>query len=196
MDPVNYTAVLDFWFANRERDALTLDSRMNGWFGSAPAFDAQLTEQFSDLVNKALTNELDVWAAEPRGQLALILLLGQFPRHIYKNSEQAFLGDQKALLICERGVSGEDYRKLNALEQLFFFMPLQRAESLKIQQTSVTVFSALARRVSETMRDTFDTVAQFAELRHDIIEKFGRFPHRNGLLGRASTGEEETYLSV
>ena len=96
----------------------------------------------------------------------------------------------------ERGVSGEDYRKLNALEQLFFFMPLQRAESLKIQQTSVTVFSALARRVSETMRDTFDTVAQFAELRHDIIEKFGRFPHRNGLLGRASTGEEETYLSV
>ncbi len=196
MSDYDYEELLQFWFADRERSELTVDSRMASWFGNDPAFDAEVAERFCGLVDRALRGELDSWAAEPRGRLALILTLCQLPRHIYKHSKQAFRGDRKALKLCEQGVAAGSYKSLTELEQLFFFMPLQRIESLKIQQTSVKIFAALTKRVSDTLRDTFDTVAQFAELRHDIIAEFGRFPHRNAALGRETTGEEQTYLSA
>jgi uncharacterized protein (DUF924 family) len=188
--------VLDFWFATRVLDELTIDSRMERWFEDDDVFNHGLAERFTDLTEMALRGDLDDWPSTPKGRLALILLLEQFPRRIYRGDKDAFRGDRKALKLCEEGVATQAYRKLNALEQMFFFMPLQRAESIKIQQTSVKVFNSLANRVSATMRDTFETVAQFAELRRDIIAKFGRFPHRNAPLGRANTGDENSYLSV
>lgn len=187
--------VLDFWFATRALDEPTIDSRMERWFEEDGDFNLELAERFTDLTEMALRGELDDWAATPKGRLALILLLEQFPRRIYPGDRDAFRGDQKALKLCELGVANDAYRKLSSVEQLFFFMPLQRAESMKVQQTSVKVFNSLARRVSATMRDTFETVAQFAELRRDIIAEFGRFPHRNAPLGRDNTGEESSYLS-
>ena len=187
--------VLDVWFAIRQLDEPTIDSRMHRWFDDDPAFNTKLAEKFTDLAEQALGSDLDDWGETPQGRLALILLLEQFPRRIYKDDNRAFRGDNKALKLCTQGVAANSYKKLSAIEQLFFFMPLQRAESIRVQKTSVQVFRSLAERVSETMRDTFDTVAQFAELRHDIIEEFGRFPHRNAPLGRANTGDEETYLA-
>ncbi len=188
--------VLEFWFAVRQLDELTLDSRMNYWFGSNEAFDKELTERFKDLAEQALYGQLDRWADHPQGRLALILLLEQFPRRIYGDDRLAYRGDRKALKLCEQGVANDSYKELNALEQLFFFMPLQRAESIKVQQTSVKIYKALATRVSSTLRDTFETVAQFAELRRDIIAEFGRFPHRNTPLGRANTSTEEAHLAI
>jgi uncharacterized protein (DUF924 family) len=129
------------------------------------------------------------------GRLALILLLEQFPRRIYKDSPDAFRGDRKAMTLCQQGVANDAYRELNAVQQLFFFMPLQRAESIKIQQTSVKIYNALSSNASSTLRDTFETVAHFAELRRDVIAKFGRFPHRNAPLGRSNTGAEEAHLA-
>jgi len=196
MNTSEINTVLEFWFADREQDRLKLDSRMDCWFGSNRNFDAEVTERFREATEQALNGDLDHWAESPLGQLALILLLEQFPRRIYKDAPRAFAGDRKALKICEQGVSSNSYRKLNALQQLFFFMPLQRAESLKIQQTSVRIYNALAERVSSTLRDTFETVAQFAELRRDVIAEFGRFPHRNELLGRANSNAEEACLTV
>jgi uncharacterized protein (DUF924 family) len=196
MSNVTFEDVLGFWFAGREQNEPAVDARMNGWFGNDPAFDAEISARFCGLVEQALSGELDNWAHEPRGQLALILLLCQFPRHIYKNSRRAFGGDRRALKLCEQGVTSGDFKRLSELEQLFFFMPLQRIESIKIQKTSVKIFESLARRVSDTLRSTFDTVSQFAELRHDVIAQFGRFPHRNELLGRANTGEEDAFLSA
>ena len=186
--------VLDFWFATRELNEPTIDSRMGRWFDDDVAFNTELAERFTDLSEQALGNDLDSWAETPTGRLALILLLEQFPRRIHKGKNKAFRGDIKALKLCEQGVASDAYRKLSAIEQMFFFMPLQRAESIKVQQTSVKVFNSLASRVSDTMRDTFETVAQFAELRRDIIAAFGRFPHRNASLGRSNTGEEDTFL--
>ena len=188
--------ILQFWFADRELDEPTLDSRMECWFGSNAAFDAELQQIYGEVVDQALRGELDAWAESATGRLALILLLEQFPRHIHRDQPQAFAGDRKALKLCEQGVSSDAYKQLNALEQMFFFMPLQHAESIKIQKTSVKIYAALAARVSATLRDTFDTVAQFAELRHDIIAEFGRFPHRNAPLGRSNTGSEEAHLAI
>jgi uncharacterized protein (DUF924 family) len=187
--------VLDFWFATRQLDELTIDSRMERWFDDDEAFNKELTERFGTLTEQALGDELNDWRETPYGELALILLLEQFPRKIHGANEKALLGDRKALKLCEQGVKKESYKNLTAIEQLFFFMPLQRAESIKIQSTSVKVFRSLAGRVSETMRDTFETVAQFAELRHDVIKEFGRFPHRNATLGRDNTSDEDFYLS-
>ena len=196
MSTAKIQEVLDFWFASRELREPTIDSRMSCWFDDDPEFNAELAERFTSLTEQALNGELDFWADTPAGRLALILLLEQFPRRIWRGEDRAFAGDRQALRLCEKGVAAEAYRKLSAIEQMFFFMPLQRVESIKVQQTSVKVFNSLAARVSETMRDTFETVAQFAELRHDIIKQFGRFPHRNSSLGRENTGEETEYLAV
>lgn len=196
MNNAQIQAVLDFWYAVRQLDELTLDSRMNCWFGSDKSFDRELTDRFTGLTEQALAGRLDSWADNPKGRLALILLLEQFPRRIYGDDKRAYLGDRKALKLCEQGVANDSYKELNALEQLFFFMPLQRSESLKVQQTSVRIYTALASRVSSTLRDTFETVAQFAELRRDIIAEFGRFPHRNTPLGRVNTRTEEECLAI
>jgi uncharacterized protein (DUF924 family) len=195
MDSSYINEVLRFWFADRDLSEPTLDSRMTCWFNSDEQFDAELADRFTSLAERALTGELDDWAERPLGRLALILLLEQFPRHIYKDSPDAFRGDRKAMTLCQQGVANDAYRELNAVQQLFFFMPLQRAESIKIQQTSVKIYNALSSNVSSTLRDTFETVAHFAELRRDVIAKFGRFPHRNAPLGRSNTGAEEAHLA-
>jgi len=195
MDTTQINDVLEFWFADRDLSEPTLDSRMTRWFGSDAQFDDELAKRFGALTEQALAGELDHWADEPLGRLALILMLEQFPRRLYKDSPKAFAGDRRAMKMCQQGVANDSYRELNAIQQLFFFMPLQRAESIKIQQTSVKIYNALSGKVSNTLRDTFETVAQFAELRRDIIEKFGRFPHRNVPLGRSNTGAEEAELT-
>jgi uncharacterized protein (DUF924 family) len=195
MDTSSINEVLEFWFADRDLSEPTLDSRMTCWFNSDEQFDTELADRFTSLAELALTGELDDWAERPLGRLALILLLEQFPRRIYKDSPDAFRGDRKAMTLCQQGVANDAYRELNAVQQLFFFMPLQRAESIKIQQTSVKIYNALSSNVSSTLRDTFETVAHFAELRRDVIAKFGRFPHRNAPLGRSNTGAEEAHLA-
>ncbi len=192
MDTRNSTALLDFWFASRELDKPTLDSRMGAWFGDEPAFAAAVSERFAHMVDPALAGEYDDWATDAHGRLALILLLGEIPRQVYRDDKRALRGDRKALKLCEQGVAAKDYQHLNALEQLFFFMPLQRIESIRIQQTSVKIFASLANRASSTLRETFATVAHFAELRHDIIAEFGRFPHRDPMLGRTPAEDEHT----
>ena len=168
---------------------------MDRWFGSDPDMDQQIRDQFGDLVARASTGELDHWSGTPEGRLALIILLDQFRRNIYRGSADAFNEDKRALRLCVEGIVEKIYKKLSPEQQIFFFMPLQHAESRKVQEKSVNIYRALANRVSETLRETFLTTAQFAELHHDIIEQFGRFPHRNEALGRENTPEEEQYLS-
>jgi len=187
--------VVEFWFSAGENRTPTIDSRMDRWFSTDPDFDAQVRERFGALVEQASAGELDGWAGSAEGRLALILLLDQFRRHIHRGTAAAFALDQAALRLCVEGAREGVYRRLPPIQQAFFFMPLQHAESLKVQQKSVSIYNALVDGVSETLKETLLTFAQFAELHHDIIESFGRFPHRNPVLGRASTPEEEAYLS-
>jgi uncharacterized protein (DUF924 family) len=187
--------VLDYWFSDSDLDSLTLDSRMDRWFGSSSDLDAEIVERFGELVDKASGDELDAWAEEPEGRLALIILLDQFRRNIYRGKSEAFTKDKKALKICIEGTMSGVHKNLSPEQRLFFFMPLQHAESLKIQEKSVSIYNALAGSVSDTLRETFETCAQFAELHRDIVAEFGRFPHRNAVLGRENTEAESAYLS-
>jgi uncharacterized protein (DUF924 family) len=109
----------------------------------------------------------------------LILLLDQFRRNIYRNSADAFSRDKQALQLCVEGAMAKKDKGLSPIERVFFYMPLQHAESRKVQEKSCDIYNKLAEAVSPTHKETFETIAQFAELHRDIIERFGRFPYRN-----------------
>lgn len=193
-DQARIDAILSFWFKEHELSAPQIDRRMDIWFGEDPIFDHEIEKDFSADVDKASDGELDHWARDPRGRLALIILLDQFRRSIYRNTTSAFEKDPAALKLCVEGaMEGED-KGLSPIQRVFFYMPLQHAESRKVQAKSVELFARLAEAVSPTLRETFMTVAQFAELHRDIVERFGRFPHRNKMLNRKNTAEENEYL--
>jgi uncharacterized protein (DUF924 family) len=194
-DHIRISRVLSFWFKEHELTAPQIDGRMETWFGEDPVFDHEIEKEFAGDVEAASTGALDHWAHEPQGRLALILLLDQFRRNIFRGTAKAFAKDKLALKLCVEGAMGKKDKGLTPIQRVFFYMPLQHAESRKVQAKSVEIYLKLADAVSPTYRETFETVVQFAELHRDIIERFGRFPHRNKLLGRKNTPEEEEYLA-
>jgi len=188
-------SILRVWFKEEALSAPQIERRMDTWFGDDAAFDEQISAEFSDDVDKASKGGLDHWADDPRGRLALILLLDQFRRNIYRSSAEAFSKDAAALKLCLEGAMQQSDQGLAPIERAFFYMPLQHAESRRVQEKSCDLFNKLAEAVSPTYRETFATIAQFAELHRDIIDQFGRFPHRNEVLGRTNTPEEDEYLT-
>lgn len=194
-DQVRIDAILAFWFKEQELSAPQIDHRMDIWFGEDATFDHEVQEAFAEDVKKASAGQLDHWAHEPRGRLALIILLDQFRRNIYRGTAKAFEKDRAALKLCVEGAMEKKDKGLTPIQRAFFYMPLQHAESRKVQAKSVALFNKLAEAVSPTYQETFLTMAQFAELHRDIIEQFGRFPHRNSVLSRENTPEEDEYLA-
>jgi len=194
-DQTRIDAILSFWFKDEELSAPQIDRRMDTWFSEDEVFDHEIKKEFSDDVDKASEGALDHWARQSNGRLALILLLDQFRRNIYRGTAAAFAKDKVALKHCVEGAIAKEDQGLSPIQRVFFYMPLQHAESRKVQAKSVALYNRLAEVVSPTYRETFETIAQFAELHRDIIEQFGRFPHRNSLLNRENTPEEDEYLS-
>ena len=194
-DQAKIERILAFWFKEQTLSAPQIDRRMDVWFGGDPVFDHEIEKEFSDDVEQACEGKLDHWADDPRGRLALILLIDQFRRNIYRNDVKAFAHDKTALKLCVEGAMEKKDKGLSPIERVFFYMPLQHAESKKVQAKAVELYTRLAESVSPTMQETFLTVAQFAELHKDIVDQFGRFPHRNKLLGRENTPEEDEYLA-
>lgn len=188
--------VLEFWFPDSDLDSPRVDSRMDRWFGDGDDdLRNQIRQNYEDLVEQASAGSLDDWTETPEGRLALIILLDQFRRQIYRGTAAAYSHDKRALKIAIGGTIDGDHKQLSPIQRMFYFMPLQHSESLKVQQKSVAIFRALAESVSETLRETFLTAAHFAELRRDIVAEFGRFPHRNPILGREDTAAEGAYLA-
>jgi uncharacterized protein (DUF924 family) len=194
-DQLRIDAILSFWFKEQALSAPQIDRRMEIWFSEDPIFDHEIKKEFADEVAKASEGELDHWAHNPLGRLALIILIDQFRRNINRGTPNAFSQDKLALKLCVQGAMEKKDQGLTPIQKVFFYMPLQHAESRKVQAKSVELYSRLAESVSPTLRETFMTVAQFAELHKDIIDRFGRFPHRNKLLNRENTREEDEYLA-
>ena len=154
-----------------------------------------MRRRFEDAVRSATTGELNEWRATARGRLALIILTDQFPRNIYRHTARAFFYDSKALAWCLDGLDGRIDRELRPIEKVFFYLPLEHAESREHQTKSVECFSELAASVPMEQRSTFEEYLDFAIRHRDIIDRFGRFPHRNNILGRESTPEELAFLT-
>lgn len=194
-DQARIEAILSFWFKEQELTAPQIDRRMDMWFSEDPVFDLEIEKEFADDISAASAGTLDHWATDPHGRLALIILIDQFRRNIYRNTAKAFSKDKLALKLCVEGAMEKKDRSLTPIQRVFFYMPLQHTESRKVQAKSVELYNRLAEAVSPTYRETFLTVAQFAELHKDIVDQYGRFPHRNELLNRENTAEEAKYLA-
>ena len=187
--------VTTFWFRDATRSPEALERRGAVWFGAEPAFDSECATRFATSLEDAARGALDDWAGTPQGRLALVILLDQMPRNIHRGSPAAFAHDAQAAAHCIAGIESGQDRSLHPVERVFLYMPLQHAEDLGLQRRSVERFESLATEVDDAWRARFAENAHYARLHHDIVERFGRFPHRNRVLGRESTEEELRYLA-
>lgn len=188
--------ILDFWFADAEESADALRRRNAVWFGSDRGFDHEVRQRFETTVELADTGACSHWEEVPRSLLALILLFDQFPRNIHRGTPRAFAYDGKALELSLRGIDAGADRALTALERVFFYMPLQHVESLDLQTRSVELTAALIDEGPGSMREFLDQSHGHAVSHRDIVAQFGRFPHRNAVLGRVTTEAERAFLDA
>ncbi|WP_447838198.1 DUF924 family protein [Aeromonas salmonicida] len=187
--------LLDFWFGDDADDATRAARQAPLWWGKSRETDALIASLFGELAEAAAAGSLAQWAEVPVGRLALILLLDQLPRNVHRGTPGAFARDPHARDLCLKGLSIGADRALSPLARVFFYLPLEHAESREQQARSVTLFEALATEQSATpAQATFEGFADFARRHQVIIERFGRFPHRNAILGRADTPQEADFL--
>jgi uncharacterized protein (DUF924 family) len=187
--------VLDFWFGACGPDGALDRAKQKMWFGSGHKHDAVIRKQFGKLHRRAVRGELDAeWAATPRGRIALIIVLDQFSRHIHRGTAAAFAQDPKAQRFALAGVEQDVDRALIPAQRAFFYLPFEHAEDLALQQRGVRLFQRLAADVAPAWRKEYTGFADYAGHHRDIVERFGRFPHRNQTLGRVSTPEEIEFL--
>ena len=183
--------VLEFWLGDAGSSAELARKRKQLWYRSGPELDQLITERFSDLLQAASHRELDSWRASAQGCLALVILLDQFSRHIYRGQHKAFAQDELALEVT---LDFAEHRELSFLERAFFYHPLEHSESAQNQMLSVQRFEQLSQDASSEWRPMMADFFKHACEHRDIIEKFGRFPHRNAILGRASSPAEKQFL--
>jgi len=181
--------VLDFWF-------LPASSAGHGrqraeWFRKDDAFDAAIRERFGAAIDHAIAGGLREWDGQgPRGVLARILVLDQFTRNAYRGAPESFAGDALALGAARQMVESGAHLDLSPWERSFVYMPFEHAEDARMQEQSVDLFTELA-----VAHEGFGASLDYAHRHRGVIARFGRFPHRNAILGRASTPEELAYLS-
>ncbi len=194
--------LLEFWFGKRPYTPAAVAQRMRAWFGDPaapelqPQNDEQLRLRFAELTRRAASGELAAWESSPRRRLALILLLDQLPRNLHRGSAAAYAQDQQALELALGGMQLGADAALDPVERIFFYLPLQHAESRDVQEESLAAFRRLAAEAPPALAPVFTSVNHYAQLHHDIIERFGRFPHRNRVLGRKSTADELSWLAA
>lgn len=186
--------VLDFWFEGplADVDPARLSPR---WFRADPAFDARIRERFGARVEQALAGELEAWAASAPGWLALLLLLDQFPRNLFRGTARAFAGDKRARQLAWQGIERGDDQHLPPPARLFCYLPLEHAEDAVLQVRCVGLFEALLKAAPVAQHEAFAGFLDYARRHREVIERFGRFPHRNAALGRSSSAAEKAYLA-
>jgi uncharacterized protein (DUF924 family) len=187
--------ILNFWFGDASHSPAKAADRMSIWFEADPAMDARIRTRFAAAVEAAARGKLAAWTAAPRPALALVLLLDQFPRNIWRGTARAFAHDGQALAIARQAVAAGFVRELAPIEQPFMTLPFQHSESLVAQHESVRLSREIVAMAPAEWRTILETFAPFADRHLEIIERFGRFPHRNAVLGRVSTPDEEAWLA-
>ncbi|MBI2783788.1 MAG: DUF924 domain-containing protein [Gammaproteobacteria bacterium] len=190
-------AVLDYWFGADRADALRNPARARLWWRKDPVTDADIRARFEPLVVQVLAGECEGWARTPSGLLALVILADQFTRNIYRDTPRAFAGDPFALAWCQRALAAGTDRSLHPLERLFLYLPLEHSEVLADQEDCVTLMATLVDGAAEpAARALLADALDYARRHREVIRRFGRFPHRNAMLGRASTAEEVAFLKT
>lgn len=193
--PDRVTDILDFWFGLLPNPAYFPKDKMLLWFSGSPESDRQIRENFTQDVLNAMRGDYNSWRETPKGRLALILLLDQFPRHIYRNTPHSFMFDRMARALVLEGIQKGDDKNLYPIERAFFYLPLEHAEDPEMQGLSVASFRQLLVESPMPLKQQMQSFLQFAILHQQQIDRFGRFPHRNRVLGRESSPEEAVFLN-
>ena len=191
--------VLQFWFGLTVGPE-TPSKQTKIWWSKQPEIDLQIRHKFVDGLQALVRGEYSDWLQTASGRLAAIIVLDQFSRNIYRDTPQAFAQDSLALSWCLEGIDNHQDLQLEPVERVFFYLPLEHAEDVQMQDLSCRKFSDLLDdniNYQEAPSDgTYEGFYRFAERHRDVIQKFGRFPHRNKILGRTTTEQEQEYLDT
>lgn len=185
--------VLKYWFGHLTTDGWTMEDRNTLWFGGKAEDDDCMRDRFGATVELALAGQLQPWLAEPSRLMAYILLLDQMTRAIWRGKKAAFAGDEQALVACRLAIQSDMHTRLPPVYCRFLYLPLEHSEMLTDQQQCVSLFKALQLYFPKHKQEFMES-EQYAQQHLKIIQRFGRFPHRNTVLERKSSAEEVRYL--
>ncbi|MGD1939422.1 MAG: DUF924 family protein [Cyanophyceae cyanobacterium] len=183
---MTYQTVLDFWFG--EPGAEVYGKARKEWFIKKPAFDAKIQQTFGDVLEHAIDGKLDHWQNKPQSCLALVIVLDQFSRNLFRQRPASFAQDSKALKIAQGAIARQFDQDLLPVQRVFFYLPFEHSEAIADQKESLRLFTTLK---GDPVCGSF---VDYAQKHYDVIERFGRFPHRNAILGRENTAAEEEFL--
>ena len=186
--------LLDWWFGSAESPDEVAKAKNKLWFGKKKSQDTDALNRFGGLVEQALKGELSEWTETPQGWLALVLLLDQLPRMIFRDTPKSFSGDKRAQALVNHGLKLERDLALTPLQRTFIYLVLEHTENLAAQDEAIQRFSDLLPLLPATDREYFNQTLDYARKHRVVIERFGRYPHRNEVLGRESTAEEVEFL--
>lgn len=204
--PATSDEINRFWFGDAPGTDLEISKAKYGfWFAKNAEVDAQIVSRFGPLIEGAATGSLDAWKETPHGHLALVILLDQFTRNAFRGDPKTFAYDPAALRFAKEAIASGADAGVRPIQRVFFYMPLMHSESLEDQELAIQLFEALAAAQAAAAeaaggdpaaeRGVYGGFAHYGRLHRDIIARFGRFPHRNAVLGRASTEEEAVFLA-
>lgn len=187
-------SVLNYWLGTLNSELDFPSDNVSMWFNGGDHVDNEIKERFSSLWQLAAGQQLNNWLESTKGRMALIILLDQFSRNLFRNDPQAFAQDDLALKYCLEGIALGTESELLPVEKYFYYMPLEHSESIEMQELSVKKYFELMTSAPVSLKSYMEVAYEFAVKHYDIIESFGRFPHRNEVLGRISTGAELEHL--
>ena len=196
LDP-RLAQVLEYWLGAEQPTDATALARKQLWFSKDEAVDEEIRHRFGAVMQEALTGRLNGDAATPLGRLAVIIVLDQFMRNAHRGTPKSFAGDPLALQLALEGIAqGHDTDdRIPPVARIFFYLPLEHAEDLACQDAAVAAFAQLTRQGDAASQGFLDMTHDYALRHRAVIAEFGRFPHRNAILGRASTPAEQAYLA-
>ncbi|MCK0165320.1 DUF924 family protein [Marinobacter sp. S6332] len=192
----DWKEILDFWFGDLDENGLPDSSRRNRWFRSTRKFDQEIRRRFLSMVLFASEQGLEHWRKAAGGRLAEIILLDQFSRNIFRGGALAFEQDKAANKLCKEAMRKGQDMALPPIQRAFVYMPLQHSERSGDQALSVECFEQLVASTSGVLQDNLKGFLRYARDHQEVIERFGRFPHRNQALGRVSSEAEKEFLGT
>ena len=187
--------LLEWWFGTSGSAKEVAAQKGKLWFGKRDSQDLEARKRFGALAEQALAGGLTEWMQRPEGWLALVVLLDQIPRMIFRDTPKAFAGDHRAQQLVAQGIAADHDRQLQPIQRVFILLVFEHSEDLAVQNEGVSRYIELVAQQPETDRALFNDYLDYAERHQKVIGGFGRFPHRNEVLGRESTAEELEFLS-
>ena len=188
--------VLDYWLGDTPQRPEALKDKNALWFQKSFETDKEIADRFVPVLGALAAGLAADWARQgPKARLAAIIVLDQFSRNVFRGHHYSFLQDPLARRLMQDGLKAGEDRGLSEPERVFFYLPAEHSEAMADQDLSVDLFETLARQARPDYRSYCETVLDYARKHHEVIERFGRFPHRNEVLQRQSTTEEEAYLA-